>query len=875
MKKIVFFLFILLCLCTCDKSYAGLYDLRCENKTNPLGIDTDIPRFSWKIRATVNGEKQTSYRILVASNPTLLKEDKADFWDSGRTESQKSVWIPYSGRKLLSGVMAYWKVQVWDNFGNVLAWSDPASFSIGLLKAEDWKGDYIGFPKDAGDPQSPLLRKQIEINDKSGITLIHVNSLGYHEVYINGEKVSDGVLSPAVSQFNKRSLALTYDISKFVKKGWNEVVIWLGRGWYQPGYPGVVYDGPLVRAQVETWNKSVRSSVWVTDSSWRASQSGYSLTTPRWGFNSFGGERIDASTAPADMSSKELDKRQWVPAIKIDVPVHIVSPQSAEKNRIAETYNPKNIKQIAIDTFLIDMGTSLSGWVKIKFPPLSKGQQITLSYSDRLDDNGNYSPQNQLDYYIASGKTNEVFCNKFNHHSFRYMTIGGLNEAPKTESITAMLIRTGYDEEASFVCSDEDMNAIHNLIHHTLQCLSLGGYMVDCNHLERLGYGGDGHASTVTAQTMFNFYSLYSNWLLAWQDCIHEDGGLPNTAPCPYAAGGGPYWCAFIVSAPWNTYLNYGDIKILKTYYPVMKHWLKYVDTYTENGLLKRWPDTDYRGWFLGDWATPGDVDWGNQASVELIANCIISECYSILEKIAYLLDEKTEAKDFADRKLALNAIIHNKFFDVANSNYATGSQIDMAYPMLVDATPENLVENVTKQLFSETGNKYNGHIATGLVGVPILVDWAIKEHQPDFIYSMLKKRDFPGYLYMIDHGATATWEYWNGMRSRIHNCYNGIGSWFYQAIGGIRPDDSGAGYRKVIIDPQIPKGVTWAKVTKETPYGTLVVNWKKQNEKIIFNITVPVGCTANLLLSEGVKTLESGQYEIMTKLNTIFDPQN
>ena len=862
MKKVIFFLFAILCF-SCNVERDCLYDLRCENRTNPLGIDTAQPRFSWKMKVKANGDKQTAYRILVASSPALLKEGKADFWDSEKTESQESVFVPYSGAILSSGVMAYWKVQVWNQDGQASAWSEPASFSIGLLQANDWKGDYIAFPKDAGDPQSPLLRKQFEISEKSEIALFHVNSLGYHEVYVNGQKVSDDVLAPAVSQFNKRSLARTYDVSKYIKKGLNEAVIWLGRGWYQPGNPGVVYDGPIVRAQMETGNKGMYSTVLITDNSWQASQSGYSLTTEHWQFDRFGGERIDASVAPADMSSQELDNRQWISAVKIDVPAHIVSPQSAEGNVIAETYKPKSIKQIASNTFLADMGTSLSGWVEIKFPKLEKGQQITLSYSDRLEDNGDFPDQHQDDYYIASGQLNEVFCNKFNHHSFRYMTVSGLTEAPKPETITAMLVRTGYTEEATFACSDEDMNVIHDLVQHTIHCLSLGGYMVDCNHLERLGYGGDGHASTVTAQTMFNFYPLYSNWLLAWKDCLREDGGLPHTAPNPYPAGGGPYWCAFIVSAPWNTYLNYGDKRILETYYPVMKHWLKYVDTYTVDGLLKRWPDTNYRDWFLGDWATPDGVDWGNQASVDLIVNCIISECYTILEKIALLLGENQEAAGFATRKTALNTLIQQTFFDSENVNYATGSQIDLTYPMLVDATPANLLENVTQRLFTETQDKFNGHIATGLVGVPVLVDWAIKESQPDFIYSMLKKREQPGYLYMIDQGATATWEYWNGMRSRIHNCYNGIGSWFYQAIGGICPDESGVGYRKVIIRPQIPEGITWAKVTKETPYGTLAVDWKKQNGQIKFNITIPAGCTASFIFSKEIKTLESGKHEI------------
>lgn len=68
-------------------------------------------------------------------------------------------------------------------------------------------------------------------------------------------------------------------------------------------------------------------------------------------------------------------------------------------------------------------------------------------------------------------------------------------------------------------------------------------------------------------------------------------------------AGGGPYWCGFIITASWATYVNYGDSRLIEHYYPYMQKWLEYVDEYTVNGLLKTWPNTDYRNWYLGDWA--------------------------------------------------------------------------------------------------------------------------------------------------------------------------------------------------------------------------------------------------------------------------------
>jgi alpha-L-rhamnosidase len=844
MKKIFFYL-ILISLCSCNETNVSICDIRCENLTNPLGIATDAPRFSWKVRSSADGDYQTAYRIMAASSLSLLQEGKADLWDSEKTGSPESVLVPYSGAGLSPGTVVYWKVRVWNKDGKASPWCEPARFSVGLLNPGDWSGKYIGLSKDDGEQQCPLLRKQFDLDDASGTFLLHVNSLGYHEIYVNGNKVGDCVLAPAVSQFDRRSLVLTHDVSEYVHEGHNDLVLWLGKGWYNMGLPGVVHNGPAVRAQLEQLSNSNRNVLLATDESWQAHESGYA-DMGTWNYGNFGGEKIDASIVPASLSSAGLEKTAWKKAAAIDIPEHAATPQMTECNRIMETVKPVALTRTDNGAWLADMGKALTGWIEVKFPKLQAGQEIVLEYCDHLED-GKFVDQRQKDLYIASGNEHEMFRNKFNYHSFRYLKISGLQQI-EPENISGLLIHTAYRESSSFACSDEDMNAIHNLVQHALRCLSLGGYLVDCHHIERLGYGGDGHASTLTAQTLFDLAPLYANWLQAWGDCIREDGGLPHTAPNPYSAGGGPYWCAFIVTAPWSAYIHYGDRSFLEKYYPVMKHWIRYVDAYTVDGLLKRWPDTNYRGWYLGDWATPAGVNQTDEASVDVVNNCAVSECYAIMEKIARLLGKDDEAGEFSGRKAKLDKRIQETFFDEATSNCASGSQIDLVYPMLVRAIPANSVDNVVKRLFAETGEKHKGHFATGLVGIPTLVEWAVQQNHPDFIYSMLKKRDYPGYLYMIDNGATATWEHWNGDRSHIHNCYNGIGSWFYQAIGGIRPGENAPGYKHIIIDPQIPKGLTWATTTKETPYGAVAVNWKLDNHVLDMEITIPFGSTATVI---------------------------
>ena len=846
---------ILVFICSGFTSLENLkvYNLRCENLSNPPGIRTNAPRFSWKIRSDQNGTEQNAYELMVASDSTMLNRDKADLWSSGKIGSSSSVLVPYQGEMLSSGSAAYWKIRIWDQTGKVSPWSPVAKFSVGLLNKEDWQAAYIGFPTIAGFNECPQLKKSFLLDEINKRMFLYVNSLGYHEVYLNGAKIGDGVLSPAVSQFNKRSQVITYDVSSLVRKGRNELVLWLGSGWYTEGLPGVVNNGPLVKAQLEKLSENRREIILATDATWLGRKSGYTRQG-NWRPHQFGGEIVNGTLAQKDLSFENTEAGSWSPVSVISVPNYEVSPQMVEPNRITETILPAEIRPLSKDTFLVDMGKTLTGWTEIRFPKLQKSQEVVIEYSDHLDENGKFVNQKQIDRYIASGEGTEIFKNKFNYHAYRYIRISNLTEAPSSKSIQAYLIHTGYELASGFKCSDPDLNKIHDMIFYTLRCLSIGGDLVDCSHIERLGYGGDGNASTATAQTMFNLDPLYTNWLQAWADCIREDGGMPHTAPNPYPAGGGPFWCGFIITASWNTYLNYGDSLILKKYYPIMQKWLGYVDKYTANGLLKRWPDNDYRGWYLGDWATPKGIDQKAEASVDLVNNCFITVCYDRMQKIANILGKSDEARVYSRKKELLQKKIHQTFFDPSKNSYATGTQIDLTYPMLAGVVPKELISLVANNLVNEIMKNREGHFATGLVGIPVFTEWAVKNQATELMYSMLKKKGYPGYMYMIDNGATTTWEHWNGERSRIHNCYNGIGTWFYQALGGIRPDEDIPAYRKVLIQPQIPNGVTWAKTFKETPYGKLVVNWSIKGKTMELELEIPVGIDAGVVIPSGVK---------------------
>ncbi|MBQ2351093.1 MAG: family 78 glycoside hydrolase catalytic domain, partial [Bacteroidales bacterium] len=497
----------LLCLISTTIS-AQVFELRCEGLQSPLGIETTTPHFSWKNTLTHNNQQQKAYEIQVASDSTALAKGRADIWKSDRIESDEQIMVAYTGTPLQERQLYYWRVRTWDENGTCSGWSKIERFGVGILG--EMNGQYIGCKQGNGLASTPMLTKRFNIKLQRGKTkvLAHINSLGYHELIINGKKVGDKILQPAVSQLDKHSLIVTYDITPYLRNGENEITIWLGQGWYRNNIFGVPFDGPLVKAKICEISSGTSKTIVQTDTSWQASPSGYSYTGT-WMPLQFGGERFDANFQP-----------QWQPATAYNVEGMRTSPQLFEGNRIIDSLQPKSAEKQDDGSLLIDFGRVITGWLHVSFGQLQKGQEVTMEYNDYIPISGKFESQGESDIYIANGKSNESFSNKFHHHAFRYVKISNA----EIQEIKALQISAlDVDKSAKFSCSDEKLNTVHDLVKYTLQCLTFSGYMVDCPHLERMGYGGDGNSSTMTLQTMYDVLPTYLNWLTAWGESIDDD----------------------------------------------------------------------------------------------------------------------------------------------------------------------------------------------------------------------------------------------------------------------------------------------------------------------------------------------------------------
>ena len=838
-------------------------DLRCEYLTDPLGIDVEVPRLSWVLPSTSSGAAQSAYQILVASSSEALAKDAADLWNSGKVGSGDSVFVAYAGKPLTSGVRAYWKVRAWDQAGRASRWSRPALWSMGLLKESDWRAGWIGLGRPAGSaggapPPFPWLRKNVELKRKPLRATAYVNAQGYYELYVNGRKVDDYVLAPAVSDFSKRNLYVTHDVTDYLVPGRNCIALWLGRGWYVKGHPGVIHDGPIVRAQIDATLPDGTAMQIATDGSWKAHASQISPLGRGTAFGDYGGEHYDARLEMPDWNAAALDETGWEPAAVFTPPPATTAAMMVEPNRIMEPVAPKRVEQTAPGVYLVEMTRAFTGWFELHIPgDLAPGSPVKLEYADFPPSGTRFQTNNQRDEIMVKGGEPLSFRSRFNYHAFGWVRITGLPRPPSLGEMKGYLIHTGYQQAGEFESSNDLLNRIYRTVNWTYRCLSLGGYVVDCPHRERLGYGGDAGTSIETG--MFNFATggLYNRWSADWRAAQDpETGDLPYTAPnYQDQGGGGPMWSGFCVTLPWQLYVQYGDRRALETNYRTIQRWLDFAGSKTSGGVLKFYKSygMSMPQWnFLGDWVTPrrpGQADISRDpANAELINSLHYLYTLDLANKIATVLGREEEAAVYARRAAETRTALHQAFYDAARGVYAGGQQPYLAFPLLLRVVPPELRPSVEKTLEETILVKDGGHINAGMHGTYFLLKYLMEADRNDLIYAMASKTDFPSWGDMLGRGATTIWENWSG-GSHIHDTLISIGSWFIQGIGGIRADEKAPGFKHFWIKPGIVGDLTFARTRYRSPYGPIVSAWRRENGTLRLDVTVPPGTTATVAI--------------------------
>ncbi len=521
-----------------------------------------------------------------------------------------------------------------------------------------------------------------------------------------------------------------------------------------------------------------------------------------------------------------------------------------EPNQLVRKLEPVSIQQRPDGSVRVDMGRNYTGWFEIA-PKGPSGREISLEYSERENEASSYS---QRDVYVCSGKGEERFRSRFNYHAFRWVTIRNLRYLPAKGDMTGYLVRTDFRPAATFSCSNPLLNRLYGMMSWTYESLALGGYLVDCPHRERLGYGGDAHATMETGLSQFRTEAFYTKWLRDWRDTQAPAGEMPHTAP-QMDGGGGPAWGGICVVLPWEIYRRYGDIRILESSYTSAQKWLAFLDSKSSGDLLQPFTSFSTPGqpiWsFLGDWVAPGrgqePADRVDERSTHFFNNCYWILNLRIAADWADVLGHADDARRYRARAEQVSAQAHRTFFDAGRKTYANGEQTYLVFPLVVGIVPEELRADVLHRLEERIKVDDKGHINAGMHGTWLLWRYLSRIGRDDLLATMMMQQTYPSWLYMLDQGATTVWEEWNGNNSRLHSTLMGAGQWFTEDIAGIRPGDTVPGYKHFVLRPVVVAGLDSASAAFQSPYGEIRSEWRSSGGIFRWRFRVPPNTTATV----------------------------
>ncbi len=862
--------------------------LRCEYQVDPIGLGTREPRFFWKLHDGRSGAAQSAYRVLVASDPDRLAADEGNLWDSGKVASEENAHVVYGGTPLASRQRAFWKVQSFDAEGESSPWSAVASFEIGLLESSDWAARWIASPI-AGAPKTsapvPALRRAFEVSGPVARARLYVTALGLYRTWINGRRVGDQELAPGWTDFATRVRYQVYDVTDHLREGENAIGALLGDGWYC-GFVGLVKSReiygrrPALLAQLEIVHGDGSETRVTGDPSWRWRES------PILESDIMQGETADARRDLGAWTEPGYDEEVWQPVVLPDVPAISLDAMSGPPVRAMREIRPvaepvRSGHPLFAPRWIFDLGQNMVGRVRLRVRG-DEGATVQLRHAEVLDENGELYTANLRDaraidtFTLRGGGEAETFEPCFTFHGFRYVEVSGHLKEGAIEEFTGVVLYSDMPETGGFSCSDDDLNQLQSNIVWGQR----GNFLdvpTDCPQRdERLGWTGDAQVFVRTASFNMEVAGFFSKWLIDLEDAQAENGRIPPVAPVTEGSplprlDGGPAWGDAVVICPWTIYRCFGDHRILEERWESMAAYIDYLERRFPNGIRAD-PERDAWGGF-GDWvALDGTVrheDRLGGTPKDLIGTAFLSHSSRLLAEIARAIDRPEEEKRYREISASVRDAFRRRFV-TPDGLVAGNTQTSFVLALHFDLLEEHEREITARALARNV--EAHGHLTTGFVGTPYLLQVLTAIGRLDLAYHLLLRREFPSWLFpVVMGGATTIWERWDGwteekgffdpeMNSFNHYAYGAVGEFLYGTVAGLELDPEVSGWRRALLAPRPPVHpglpdpplLTSARAELETLHGRYTVEWRTYGGRFHLDARVPPGCSARVELPDG-----------------------
>lgn len=781
--------------------------LLCEGRATPLGIDARQPQFSWHFMQAGRDRGQTAYRLLVADSRPELDRDRGNLWDSGQRDSAATHLIRYEGLPLASRTRYFWKVRVWEASGVPGAYSEPAEFETGLLKQAEWQAAWIG--------GYPLLRTTFALDKRVVRARVYVTAAGYYELRINGRKVGDEVLSPSFTSFEQRNEYQVFAVEAYLRDGANAVGLMLGQGWYKAE--------PRALLQLELRFADGSALTVVSDHTWRGNDG------PIRAASIYDGERYDARAERAGWDQGRYDDGDWHNVRVFDAPSAKLVARSLPPIHVVERIRPLAISRPYPGIAVVDFGQNFAGWTRLQLQG-EEGRTVALKYAELLNEDGTVNQRNlrkakATDEYICQGEGLESYEPRFTYHGFRYVQIENYPGLLTEERIIGQVVHSSVRETSGFACSNPLFNRIHQAMKWTLRN-NLHSVPTDCcQRDERQGWLGDGHIASEAAIHNFDMHQFYKKWLEDIRDVQDPLTGtlLGSTAPLWFKSQSVPWMAAYFIVL-WNLYRYYGDKSALEDHYDNLRRLFAYFHEHTDGHLLTIEEPH-------GDWLAIQHTPY-NQ-----ITNGFYCMVCRIMAEISQVLGEQAQAEKYRTIAAEIRQAYNDRFYTPQTGFYGQLqhiSQFGNALPLWLEMAPAEERAKVVDSLLWDIEHAHGSvQLTTGILGTKYTVELLSRLGRNDLVYQLFNRTAYPGWGFMIDHGATTIWERWqyligSEMNSHNHPALTSADTWFLQELLGMKLEWAD-GVGKFVIQPYFAPGLSSAKGYWVTPWGRFGVAWTRK----------------------------------------------
>ena len=709
---------------------------------------------------------------------------------------------------------------------------------------------------------APLFRKSFEISGDVESAGILICGLGFYDLFVNGQKITKGLLAPYISNPDHICYYDEYDISKYLKSGENVIGVMLGDGFVVGKTDSwdfkdnITNSAPLLAltAKITDSEKTLcfeaddfvckkgpvifndlRSGVFYDA---RLEEDGWCDI----GFREEGWHKpvCDAYRPRGTAKICEVEPIKVYREIKpVSIKEGEIIPYKPNHNHVPflQSITPFEPSAELSGGYIYDFGENNAGILRLKVKG-ERGQKISLQCGEQLTDGKlNYSNINlypagfsQRDIYYCKGDGEEVFETMFTYHGFRYVYVTGITEEQATEDLLTYLVASSdLEERGSFECSDDVANTIYEMGRRSDKS-NFFYFPTDCPHREKHGWTGDASMSAEHMILTIGAEKSWREWLNNIRCAQLPHGELPGIVPTDswgYAWGNGPAWDSVLFNLPYFAYKYRGDKEIIKENACAMLRYLEYVSRRRDEKGIVAIGLNDWLPVERNDGKPKSDAALGFTDSVMVLDICRKSaEMFDAVD----LPLHKTFAENLGKEMLEA---IRREYIDfdtyVVEGRYQTTQAMAIFYDVFEESEKQRAFE-VLKEIIAE--DSYS--ITSGFLGLRVIFHVLSQFGEADLAYKMITKPDFPSYGYWVECGETTFLEnfyIYNEYEfdSKNHHFLGDVLNWFMSSPGGIKVQNS----NEVVISPDFVEALDWCRTSHKLPGGEVSVYWKRNGDEI------------------------------------------